>query len=213
MRVYDSQADAVLDLAPADCGFAYRPSVFKHQPAGWCSRSNCELAVSRHSAPIRYAELAAALGVSIEDRADTDAVREAVLKLRAGKGMVLDPADPDTFSVGSFFTNPVLDGAAYAAVEERAADRRHRHAGGVAGAGRLGQGQRRLADRAGRLPQGLRRHRRRDLVQAHAGPDQSRPRQHRRAARRWRERFATACTTRFGVMLHPEPVLVNCSID
>jgi len=71
----------------------------------------------RLSAPVRYAELARALGVAEGDRAPLAAVRSAVLDLRRGKGMVLDPGDPDTRSVGSFFLNPVLDHARFAAVE------------------------------------------------------------------------------------------------
>jgi UDP-N-acetylmuramate dehydrogenase len=57
---------------------------------------------------LRYAELAAALGVPVGSRADPAQVRATVLSLRARKGMVLDPADPDSVSVGSFFTNPVV---------------------------------------------------------------------------------------------------------
>jgi UDP-N-acetylmuramate dehydrogenase len=60
------------------------------------------------SAPLRYGELAAALGVAVGDRADPAQVRATVLALRAGKGMVLDDADHDTWSVGSFFTNPAV---------------------------------------------------------------------------------------------------------
>jgi UDP-N-acetylmuramate dehydrogenase len=63
------------------------------------------------SEPNRYPELAKALGVAVGDRVPLDEVRAAVLKLRAGKGMVLDAEDPDTYSVGSFFTNPVLPAA------------------------------------------------------------------------------------------------------
>jgi UDP-N-acetylmuramate dehydrogenase len=60
------------------------------------------------SAPVRYAELAAALGVAAGDRTDPRRVRATVLALRASKGMVCDPDDHDTWSVGSFFTNPVV---------------------------------------------------------------------------------------------------------
>ena len=72
------------------------------------------------STPVRYAELAAALGVEIGDQAASAKVRSAVIDLRRRKGMVIDSADPDTRSVGSFFVNPVLDGAALAAVEAAA---------------------------------------------------------------------------------------------
>ena len=65
-------------------------------------------AASAQSAPIRYAELARALGVEIGERAPLAEVREAVLALRRSKGMVLDAADHDTWSAGSFFTNPLL---------------------------------------------------------------------------------------------------------
>lgn len=61
------------------------------------------------SVPIRYGELANTLGAEPNSRIDAARVRDAVLALRAGKGMVLDEADHDTWSVGSFFTNPVVD--------------------------------------------------------------------------------------------------------
>jgi UDP-N-acetylmuramate dehydrogenase len=59
-------------------------------------------------APVRYAELAGALDVAVGERAPARDVREAVLALRRRKGMVLDPDDHDTWSTGSFFTNPVV---------------------------------------------------------------------------------------------------------
>ena len=68
-----------------------------------------QLPLNDLSAPIRYAELARALGVEQGDRAPLSRVREAVLRLRRAKGMVLDDADHDTWSAGSFFTNPLLD--------------------------------------------------------------------------------------------------------
>jgi UDP-N-acetylmuramate dehydrogenase len=57
---------------------------------------------------VRYAELAAALNVAVGERVPLAAVRSAVLELRSRKGMVLDEADHDTWSAGSFFTNPLL---------------------------------------------------------------------------------------------------------
>ena len=76
------------------------------------------------SVPIRYAQLAAHLGVPAGERAPLDVVRAAVLDLRRSKGMVLDPADPDTASAGSFFTNPLLSRARMADLERAVADRR-----------------------------------------------------------------------------------------
>jgi UDP-N-acetylmuramate dehydrogenase len=58
---------------------------------------------------VRYAELARTLGVQVGDPAPAADVRAAVLGLRRGKGMVLDPADPDSVSAGSFFTNPLVE--------------------------------------------------------------------------------------------------------
>jgi UDP-N-acetylmuramate dehydrogenase len=108
VRVYDRYHDAVEVLPPSACGFAYRTSVFKHADRWVVLEVVLRLGISTMSTPIRYPELARALGVAAGDRAPLDDVRAAVLKLRAGKGMVLDPDDPDTYSVGSFFTNPVL---------------------------------------------------------------------------------------------------------
>ena len=71
-------------------------------------------------APVAYRELAQALGVELGDRAPLPDVREAVLALRRAKGMVIDPADPDSVSAGSFFTNPILDAEAFALLQRRA---------------------------------------------------------------------------------------------
>jgi UDP-N-acetylmuramate dehydrogenase len=73
------------------------------------------------SRPIRYAELAQALGVELGGSAPLPEVREAVLSLRRSKGMVLDPDDPDSVSAGSFFTNPILDPAHFEQLAERVA--------------------------------------------------------------------------------------------
>lgn len=72
------------------------------------------------SAPIRYRELAAKLGVELGDRVPSAELREAVLQLRRSKGMLLEPADHDTWSAGSFFTNPVISDAEAARLPEGA---------------------------------------------------------------------------------------------
>jgi UDP-N-acetylmuramate dehydrogenase len=122
VRVYDRQRDAVVVLGPDDCGFGYRTSVFKHSDRWVVLEVTLRLVPDPRSTPIRYPELARALGVPVGDRAPLDEVRAAVLKLRAGKGMVLDADDPDTYSVGSFFTNPVLSGTGYTRLREQVAD-------------------------------------------------------------------------------------------
>ena len=120
VRVFDRRRDTVEELAPADCGFTYRSSAFKRDPDHRVVLAvRFALEPSPLSAPIRYAELARALGVELGARAPLADVRAAVLGLRRAKGMVLDPDDPDTVSAGSFFTNPVLDAARFAALAER----------------------------------------------------------------------------------------------
>ncbi|GAA5177816.1 UDP-N-acetylmuramate dehydrogenase [Rugosimonospora acidiphila] len=122
VRVYDRQLGQTTTFTPAQCGFGYRASVFKHVDRWVVLSVTLRLSRSGHSTPVRYPELARALEVPVGGRAPLAEVRSAVLRLRAGKGMVLDPDDPDTYSAGSFFTNPVLDAAGYAVLRRRAAD-------------------------------------------------------------------------------------------
>jgi UDP-N-acetylmuramate dehydrogenase len=122
VRVLDRATGEITDLAPEDCAFSYRSSAFKRQPARRVVlRVSYALTPGGQSEPIRYAELARTLGVEVGATAPVAAVREAVLGLRRGKGMVLDPADPDSVSAGSFFTNPILTPAQFAALQERVA--------------------------------------------------------------------------------------------
>jgi UDP-N-acetylmuramate dehydrogenase len=105
---YDRVADRVVTMPAAECGFAYRSSIFKHNDRWMVLEVDFRLAESGDSAPIRYAELARQLGVETGGRVPLQQARDTVLKLRAGKGMVLDAEDRDTWSVGSFFTNPIV---------------------------------------------------------------------------------------------------------
>lgn len=110
VSVCDRRTGAVLALPVGECGFAYRDSRFKQEQGRWLVLAvRFDLSQDELSAPVRYAELAAVLGVEVGDRAAAVEVREAVLGLRRSKGMVLDPADPDSVSAGSFFTNPVVE--------------------------------------------------------------------------------------------------------
>ena len=94
----------------ADCKFGYRTSVFKQHPGRYIVGSvTFQFKPGSIGASVRYAGLARTLGVEMGERATTRAIREAVLALRRGKGMVLDPDDHDTWSAGSFFTNPFVD--------------------------------------------------------------------------------------------------------
>jgi UDP-N-acetylmuramate dehydrogenase len=113
VRVLDRRTGEVTELGPEDCGFGYRTSAFKRAPGRWAVLEVVlRLRPGGQGAPIRYAELARTLGVQPGERAGLADVRDAVLALRRGKGMVLDPGDHDTWSAGSFFTNPFVDPAA-----------------------------------------------------------------------------------------------------
>lgn len=123
VRVWDRLEGRVRMLPLSSLGFGYRTSILKRSlssPVEGGGRTwgptgryvvlevTFRMRGASLSAPVRYAELAGRLGVTVGERAPSARVREAVLDLRRGKGMVLDAADPDTWSAGSFFTNPVL---------------------------------------------------------------------------------------------------------
>jgi UDP-N-acetylmuramate dehydrogenase len=119
--VHDRRTGERRVMDNAACGFTYRDSVFKGDDRYVVCEVVFALRRSPLSRPIRYAEVARALGTEAGSRVPLEQARETVLGLRRGKGMVLDPADPDTRSAGSFFTNPVLSAAEFEAVRERAA--------------------------------------------------------------------------------------------
>ncbi|MGB7385817.1 MAG: UDP-N-acetylmuramate dehydrogenase, partial [Rhodococcus sp. (in: high G+C Gram-positive bacteria)] len=109
LTVYDRESGRIEVWGPDRCGFGlHRQSVFKHSMRYVILDTTMALRRSTVSDPVRYAGLADRLGVTIGDTVPAKDVREAVLDLRGQKGMVLDPADHDTWSVGSFFLNPVL---------------------------------------------------------------------------------------------------------
>jgi UDP-N-acetylmuramate dehydrogenase len=109
VHVYDRAEKSRRELTPAECGFGYRDSRLKREPGRLVVLDvTFELHPGSRSRPVGYAELARKLGVEIGDTAPLVEVRDAVIALRRGKGMVLDPTDPDSRSAGSFFTNPVV---------------------------------------------------------------------------------------------------------
>jgi UDP-N-acetylmuramate dehydrogenase len=120
VRALDRSTHDVVLLGPADCGFGYRDSVFKRSDRYVVLAVAFALEHSRLGAPVRYAELARRLGVEVGARVPATDVRAAVLELRRGKGMVLDAEDRDTWSAGSFFTNPLLPPEEAAALPETA---------------------------------------------------------------------------------------------
>ena len=132
VRAYDRLLDRIVVLTAAECDFGYRTSTFKRQAgAGRGAALNPAAATGRHvvltvtfrlaadplSGPVRYGELSRLLEVREGDRVPLAAARDAVLRLRRGKGMVLDPDDPDTRSAGSFFTNPVIPASQFEGLE------------------------------------------------------------------------------------------------
>lgn len=108
VRLLDRRTGVDEWVGPDRLGFGYRHSVLKHQSAVIVLEVEFALDPDGLSAPLRYGELAGRLGAEPGERVGADRVRETVLALRAGKGMVLDANDHDTWSVGSFFTNPVV---------------------------------------------------------------------------------------------------------
>lgn len=109
VRTWDRATRRQTTFSVADCGFGYRWSRFKAEPDRYLVLEvTFQFSLGSLSAPVRYAELARTLGVAVGSRMPAADVRDAVLKLRAGKGMVLDAGDHDTWSAGSFFTNPIL---------------------------------------------------------------------------------------------------------
>lgn len=122
VRALDRESGRVVTLGPAECGFGYRDSLFKRGAPG----RHVVLAVSYRLTPdgppnVRYADIARDLETRGLARPSLRQVRETVLKVRRSKSMVLDPADPNARSCGSFFLNPVVDPGALAAVDARAA--------------------------------------------------------------------------------------------
>ena len=116
VSAYDRDTGTTVEFANEALGFGYRDSLLKRTTENGSPRYvvlsvSFALEPSEASAPIRYAELARTLGVAAGERADAAAVRTKVLALRASKGMVLDAADRDTYSTGSFFTNPIVPAA------------------------------------------------------------------------------------------------------
>jgi UDP-N-acetylmuramate dehydrogenase len=209
VRAYDRLRDEIVTMPAAECGFAYRTSVFKHNDRFVVLSVTFQLVESPTSTPIRYTELARTLGVDPGAVAPLDEVRSAVLKLRAGKGMVLDPADRDTFSVGSFFTNPVVPADGFERVRALAAEFGAPPAW-PAPDGTVKLSAAWLIERAG-------------FKKGHAGAGKgvALSGKHTLALTNRGDGTTAALLDlareirdgvhkRFGVQLHPEPVLVNC---
>jgi UDP-N-acetylmuramate dehydrogenase len=109
VRTYDREEKRIRTFAAAECDFGYRSSIFKKNPDRYVVLSvTFQLRNGEFSDPIRYQEIADALGVSLGERAPLDQVRNTILDTRRKKGMILEREDHDTWSAGSFFINPVV---------------------------------------------------------------------------------------------------------
>ena len=109
VRTWDRKINAVKTFTNQDCEFGYRTSRFKREKDRYVVLDvTFQLRKGEMSLPIKYQELANYLGVQLGDRILVEDVRRAVLALRAAKGMVLSESDPDSWSAGSFFVNPIL---------------------------------------------------------------------------------------------------------
>jgi UDP-N-acetylmuramate dehydrogenase len=112
VRAYNRETQKIETLFTQNCEFGYRSSIFKAHPNRWVILSVVfQLPLGTISQPISYNELAAKLDVELGSRIALQEVRDAVLAVRASKGMILSDSDHDTWSTGSFFTNPVVEAA------------------------------------------------------------------------------------------------------
>jgi UDP-N-acetylmuramate dehydrogenase len=212
VRALDRRTFEIVELPPDRCAFAYRDSAFKKTPDRWIVLGVTFALRPGGPATVRYDELERALAAGGLAAPSLDDVRRQVLRLRRGKSMVLDPDDPNRRSVGSFFTNPIVD----ATVADRLVDRlvaegvaRDRAAVPrfAAGPDRVKLSAAWLIERAG-ITKGLRdgavgvssRH---ALALVHHGGGTTA--ELLALARRVRD----AVAARFGIDLSPEPVIVD----
>jgi len=121
VRTYDRQLKEICTFTNSQCEFTYRNSYFKAHPGRYVVLEvQFQLRIGEFSDPITYLELSKKLGIEPGDKASVIATRAAVLELRASKGMLLSPEDRDSWSAGSFFTNPIISQQAADALPDAA---------------------------------------------------------------------------------------------
>jgi UDP-N-acetylmuramate dehydrogenase len=121
VRTYDRQLKEIYTFTNSQCEFTYRNSYFKAHPGRYVVLEvQFQLRIGEFSDPITYLELSKKLGIEPGDKASVIATRAAVLELRASKGMLLSPDDRDSWSAGSFFTNPIISQQAADALPDAA---------------------------------------------------------------------------------------------
>jgi UDP-N-acetylmuramate dehydrogenase len=121
VRTYDRELKEIYTFTNSQCEFTYRNSYFKAHPGRYVVLDvQFQLRIGEFSDPITYLELSKKLGIEPGDKASVVATRAAVLELRASKGMLLSPDDHDSWSAGSFFTNPIISQQAADALPDAA---------------------------------------------------------------------------------------------
>jgi UDP-N-acetylmuramate dehydrogenase len=109
VRTYDRQVKALKTFTNQECEFSYRNSHFKAHPGRYVVLDVAfQLRIGEVTTPITYTELAGSLGISVGEKSSVIKCREKVLELRSRKGMLLSESDHDSWSAGSFFTNPIV---------------------------------------------------------------------------------------------------------
>jgi UDP-N-acetylmuramate dehydrogenase len=109
VRTYDRQEKALKTFTNSECEFSYRNSYFKAHPGRYVViEVQFQIRRGEFSDPITYVELSKKLGIEPGEKAPVAETRAAVLELRASKGMLLKSDDHDSWSAGSFFTNPII---------------------------------------------------------------------------------------------------------
>ncbi len=114
VTAFDTQSGELAEIASRDCGFAYRQSRFKQQDAGRFTVCGVRFCLRRGAPTVTYPDVMTWLERHRLERPTIADVRRGVIEIRRRKGMVLDPLDPDTRSVGSFFMNPIVPAATQA---------------------------------------------------------------------------------------------------
>ena len=109
VRTFDRVEKRIKTFTNLECEFGYRTSIFKKNPGRFVVIDvQFQIRKGDLTTPITYAELAKELGVEVGQKADVIKTRDAVLMIRSRKGMLLDSNDKDSWSAGSFFTNPII---------------------------------------------------------------------------------------------------------
>ena len=123
VRCYDRGEGRIVSLTNAECGFAYRTSIFNSTHRGRYIVLGVNYVLRQDGEPkIAYKDIKEQFG---DGRPTLSEVRNAVLEIRRSKSMVIDETDPDSKSAGSFFKNPVVENGRFAELQAKFGDIPH----------------------------------------------------------------------------------------